>query len=158
MPCNMKNRVTAGDEFVLMRRLHWIGVMDDNDKNGPIDRPKLGFGKRIQEARKALPHKVTQEELGKACGWKDAQSRVSNYEIERNEPSIQDFIALGNATHVDPGELAFGKPLLGPEEAKLLHAWRVANPAMRKYIRGAADAALEQYVIDGAKKVGNNEN
>ena len=133
--------------------------MDDEGKKAPADRQKLGFGTRIQEARQALPHKVTQQELGKACGWGDeAQSRVSNYELERNEPSLADFITLANNLQVDPGELAFGKPVLSREETRLLHAWRVAGPAGRKYINGGVDAALEQFSIDLGRKAGAGEN
>lgn len=53
----------------------------------------MTLGENIKKARKAA--KLNQTELGRLCGWGDeAQSRVSNYELNRREPTLDDLRAI----------------------------------------------------------------
>lgn len=99
----------------------------------------MNIGARIKEAREAL--EMTQAELGLACGWDDAQTRVSHYERNKREPTVGDFEKLAKALQVDPAFLAFGKTRLEPDESRLLMAYRGAEPVERRFLLRSALAA-----------------
>lgn len=73
----------------------------------------MNVGIRIKIARdqltKKIGYKVTQEKLAELCGWKDGQSRVSNYENGIRTPSQEDIITIAEVTGSDPVWLSFGR-------------------------------------------------
>jgi transcriptional regulator with XRE-family HTH domain len=102
-------------------------------------------GDRIKAARQARD--MTQGEVGIACGWSDdpveAQSRISNYERNKREPTLVDLAAIAAVLKVDPAELAFGHPLKpDPVEAKMISAYRQADTQGKKFIVGAYESTL----------------
>ena len=48
---------------------------------------------------------LRQKPLGQACGWDDAQPRVSNYENGIREPSIADLIRIAKACNTTATEM-----------------------------------------------------
>lgn len=68
------------------------------------------IGLRIKAAREEK--RLSQAELGKRCGWTDAQSRISNYEqdIRTKRMTVEDASALAAALEVHPGWILFGGP------------------------------------------------
>jgi transcriptional regulator with XRE-family HTH domain len=101
-------------------------------------------GGRIRAARESAG--MTQGELAVACGWHeesaDGQSRISNYERGKREPTLDDLVTLGRALKVDPAELAFGHPLQpDAKEKKIIDAYRAGTPQGRGFILSAADSA-----------------
>ncbi|MBA8734209.1 XRE family transcriptional regulator [Chromobacterium violaceum] len=66
-----------------------------------------GIGKRILELRKLA--NLSQPELAARCGW-DSQSRISQYENDRREPSLSDIDLLAKALGVTSQHLLFGTP------------------------------------------------
>lgn len=70
--------------------------------------PKKGFGLRISEARKNAGH--SQKGLMAALGWpNDSNARISGYENEQREPTLDDFTAIADACGVEPAWLVFGR-------------------------------------------------
>lgn len=66
------------------------------------------IGAKIRNARLNLSQKLgytmSQREFGALCGWGNAQSRCSNYETGRREPSLEDLlkiIAVSGASPTD---------------------------------------------------------
>lgn len=52
---------------------------------------------------------MTQKDLGAACDWgDDAQSRVSNYENGRREPTLSDLVLMAQACGTTLSELIEG--------------------------------------------------
>lgn len=73
-----------------------------------IPTPKKGFGGRIAEARKAAGY--SQKALMDALGWpNESNARLSGYENEAREPSLDDFQAIADACGVDPAWLVFAR-------------------------------------------------
>lgn len=102
------------------------------------------FGARLREAREAVG--LTQGELAVKCGWGDdpveAQSRISNYERGKREPTLTDLRMLAKVLSIDPAELAFGHPLAPDEiEATIIRAYRTATPQGRIFILDACESA-----------------
>jgi transcriptional regulator with XRE-family HTH domain len=70
---------------------------------------KKGFGTRIAEARKDAGY--SQKALMDALGWpNESNARLSGYENESREPSLDDFQAIADACGVDPAWLVFDRP------------------------------------------------
>lgn len=56
----------------------------------------MSLGKNISKARKRAG--LSQTSLGELCGWEDSpQSRVSNYENDRREPTLTDLRDIARA-------------------------------------------------------------
>jgi transcriptional regulator with XRE-family HTH domain len=69
---------------------------------------KAGFGARIAEARKAAGY--SQKALMDALGWpNESHARLSGYENEVREPSLDDFQAIADRCGVEPSWLVFGR-------------------------------------------------
>jgi transcriptional regulator with XRE-family HTH domain len=103
----------------------------------------MSLGTRLQAARLAAG--LTQRELAKACGWdSESQSRISQYENDRREPTVADIAKIAKITGADPGLLAFDKPLIARDEAALLQAYRTATPEGRGFIESAATASRDR--------------
>jgi len=64
------------------------------------------IGQRIAEARKAKGW--SQTHLSMKCGWGENQSRVSNYEQGRSNPSVEDVAKMAQALGTNSAYLAFG--------------------------------------------------
>lgn len=96
----------------------------------------MELSKRIKQARHNLSDKlgyaVSQGELGKLCGFGNAQSRISNYETGQREPSLEDLLKIIAVTGARPAEFFESDELEGMD---LGHVER----AMDKV---AADAAI----------------
>src|SRR5688572_14945429 len=58
-------------------------------------RQLFGYGERLKAAR--LKAKLGQEAAQKELGWPDGNSRISQYETEKKEPSLQTFAELAEA-------------------------------------------------------------
>ena len=73
-----------------------------------LSTPKKGFGLRIAEARKAAG--FSQKSLQDALGWpSDSNARLSGYENEVREPSLNDFERIAALCNVEPSWLAFAQ-------------------------------------------------
>ena len=69
---------------------------------------KQGFGRRIRDAREAAG--LSQTALLERIGWpSDSNSRLSAYEHEKRQPSLDDFEAIAKACGVDPVWLVFDR-------------------------------------------------
>lgn len=69
---------------------------------------KKGYGGRIADARKAAGY--SQKSMMDALGWpSDSNARLSGYENEAREPSLDDFISIATLCNVDPSWLAFAR-------------------------------------------------
>jgi transcriptional regulator with XRE-family HTH domain len=69
---------------------------------------KKGFGDRIAVARKAAGY--SQKSLMAELGWpNDSNSRLSGYETEEREPTLEDFDRIAAACNVDTAWLVFGR-------------------------------------------------
>lgn len=67
---------------------------------------KKGYGLRIAEARKAAGY--SQKALMAELGWpNESNARLSGYECEEREPSLDDFQHIAELCGVDPAWLAF---------------------------------------------------
>lgn len=67
----------------------------------------MGWGSRIRAARKIA--KISQTTLGAAVGGAGGgQSRISSWENEEHEPTLQNFVQIGEITGVSPAWIAFG--------------------------------------------------
>jgi len=70
--------------------------------------PKHGFGSRIATARKAAG--FSQKALMEVMGWpNESNSRLSGYENESRQPSLEDFETIAEACGVEPAWLAFDR-------------------------------------------------
>jgi transcriptional regulator with XRE-family HTH domain len=100
----------------------------------------MTIGSRLRQAR--VDAGLTQKQVASKCGWEsESQSRVSQYENDKREPTLSDIAKFAKATGADPGQLAFGKSDLKPEEAALLQAYRNATEEGRSFIRSACEAS-----------------
>lgn len=66
----------------------------------------MKIGQKIKELR--LSKKLTQTDLGKLCGWEDAQTRISNYERNRREPTLADMQTIAKNLDVTVLEIIAG--------------------------------------------------
>lgn len=66
------------------------------------------IGGRIATARKSKYPRMTQQELAEACGW-EHQSRVSAYELDNREPTLDEIGLLANVLGVSHAWLATGE-------------------------------------------------
>jgi SOS-response transcriptional repressor LexA len=65
----------------------------------------MNIGERIKSRREGL--KLSQQALAAMCGWENA-TRISNYENNYREPTLQDIMLLAKALDIAPNALAFG--------------------------------------------------
>lgn len=56
---------------------------------------------RLQLSTK-LGYQISQAEFGRMCGWKNAQSRCSNYETGTRAPSLEDLLKIIAVSGVTP--------------------------------------------------------
>lgn len=105
------------------------------------------IGSRLKWARVRAGY--SQGELAVACGWgknpAEAQSRVSNYERNAREMTLDDLIRMCAVLKCNPAEIAFGHPIKpNPKEMLLIDAYRYAvetgDEKGQKYLLSAADA------------------
>lgn len=92
----------------------------------------MTIGTRLRSGRERL--EISQPELGRLCGWRDAKQRIPNYETGIRVPRIPDLHKLAGALGVPVEWLAFGTDpgaSLSEQERYLLQHWREALPAMR---------------------------
>lgn len=68
---------------------------------------KSVIGGRIRHFREAA--ELSRTELMSRCGWTGAPSRIGNYELGKNMPSIPDLTRIAHALGVEFDQLAFGK-------------------------------------------------
>lgn len=66
----------------------------------------MKIGQKIRELR--TRKKLTQTELGDLCGWEDAQTRISNYERNRREPTLADMQVIAQNLGVTVLEIIAG--------------------------------------------------
>jgi transcriptional regulator with XRE-family HTH domain len=64
------------------------------------------FGERLAYARRT--RRISQGKLANALGW-DTQSRISNYELGKREPSLDDILRMATILRVDPSWLLFDR-------------------------------------------------
>lgn len=104
---SMANRIITIRDFRQHEMLlaSVITSRDDDAMHDPIQ--GLTFGARLQYWRNKA--RLTQGELAKKVGWKDAQNRISNYERSKREPSHSELIALCKALDVTPNDLLWPK-------------------------------------------------
>jgi transcriptional regulator with XRE-family HTH domain len=93
----------------------------------PIDKPlaaALGFtpddlarfGERLAYARRT--RRISQGKLAAALGW-DTQSRISNYELGKREPGLDDILRMATILRVDPSWLLFDRAAPAEQLPKL---------------------------------------
>lgn len=111
---------------------------------------KSPIAQRLREAREAA--KLSQATAGDLAGWgKEAQSRVSHYELGRRSVTLSDLSTLAKIYRVNPVFLAFGENPLPEDEEKLLQCYRAVSPDTQRIVRGILDAELKEI---GASKKG----
>ena len=74
-----------------------------------LNQMKATIGTRIRNARLGLSSKlgysISQREFGQMCGWGTmSQSRTSNYETGRREPSLEDLLKIIAVSGASPTE------------------------------------------------------
>lgn len=103
------------------------------------------LGIRIKQARKLAG--LNQTELGIACGWGDeSQTRVSNYETDKREPTLDDLRAIARATGCTLIELIEG--LDNSPAAQLARDIRRLRPSARDRVAGIVDEFLRSQGAD----------
>lgn len=99
----------------------------------------MTLGQNIKKARKLA--KLNQTELGVACGWGDeSQTRVSNYENDRREPTLDDLRVIARATGCTLMELIDG--LDNSPAAELARKIYRLRPGARERVAGIVDEFL----------------
>lgn len=112
----------------------------------------MSIGGRLQQAR--LKAGLTQKQVAKAMGWdSESQSRLSQYENDKREPTLADIDKLAKIIKADPGQLAFGEGNLSPQEASIIQAYRNASDEGRGFILSACEASRPQ--SKGRKRKGD---
>lgn len=83
-------------------------LCDKSELMSELTAPKKGFGGRIAEARKEAGY--SQKALMAELGWpNDSNARLSGYEREDREPTLDDFQAIADACGVDAAWLVFAR-------------------------------------------------
>jgi transcriptional regulator with XRE-family HTH domain len=114
-------------------------------------KPKSQIAQRLREARETA--KLSQASAGDLAGWgKEAQSRISHYELGRRSITISDLTTLAKIYRVNPVFLAFGENPLPDDEEKLLQSYRYVSERTQRVIRRILEAELEE---TGASKKGH---
>lgn len=108
----------------------------------------MGIGKALRAARNAK--RLRQEDVAKACGWKDGQNRLSNYEMDKREPSIEDLRKLAEVLETTPGALIAGGGVDPVEDAM-----RIA--AMLVTLSPEARAPLEAGIAEAYRRRSQND-
>lgn len=103
----------------------------------------IGYGARLAAARRRS--KLTQKGAMSALGW-DAtqQSRISQYENEKREPSLRDFIAMAKLYNTDPAALVFGETHADPMKARVIEAFNAGDDKDRSTLFAIADVVLRR--------------
>lgn len=102
----------------------------------------MSIGSRIREVREAKG--LSQEKLAQKCGWENGQTRLSNYEKGKREPTIADFETIAYHTGSDPAYLAFGVRQENPEIARILQAYNTATPEEKAFILRACGVQVSE--------------
>lgn len=69
-----------------------------------MEKIRTGYGELIKAARKR--NKLNQSQLSELCGWGYSQGRISHYETETREPSLNDLVTIAKALGLKhPNEL-----------------------------------------------------
>ncbi len=130
----------------MLAQIHPLGYKVQMKSNAKIKSP---ISERLREARKAV--QLSQGKVGELAGWgKEAQSRVSHYELGRRSITLIDLSTLAKIYRVNPVFLAFGQFSLPEDEEKLLQCYKAVSPHTRAIIRRILDAELEE--IASSKK------
>jgi transcriptional regulator with XRE-family HTH domain len=99
----------------------------------------MTLGQNIKRARARA--KLRQAELGIACGWgEDSQTRVSNYENDKREPTLNDLRAIARATGCSLMELIEG--LDDSPTAELARKIHRLRPGAQERVIGIVDEFL----------------
>jgi len=102
------------------------------------ERKKHGFGKRIAEARKDAG--LSQKALMDKLDWpNDSNSRLSGYENETRQPSVQDFERIAVVLKVNPCRLAFGHYTFPEEGERVASTFLNADEGDRAVIRAVVN-------------------
>lgn len=125
----------------------------------------MNVGSAIRTARERAGLK--QPAIAKLCGW-ESQSRISMYENNKREPTLQDLERIANAcrvTLIELVELATGREpdsandglgQLSQEETDLVLAWRAWSEERRNVIRLVMrDTALQGHPCLEVARNGN---
>ena len=101
----------------------------------------MSIGDRLRRARKDAG--LTQKQVAEKAGWiTDSNSRLSQYENNKREPTLADIAKIAKITGADPAELAFGGHAeLTAEEIAILQSYRNASQEGRRFILGACESA-----------------
>lgn len=100
----------------------------------------MTLGQNIRKARKLAGFK-NQTELGIACGWgEESQTRVSNYEKDRREPTLDDLRVIARVTGCTLIELIEG--LDNSPTADLARKIHRLRPGARDRVVGIVDEFL----------------
>lgn len=77
----------------------------------------MKLSQKIRNARlnlsTKLGYQISQAEFGRMCGWKNAQSRCSNYETGNRAPSLEDLLKIIAVSGVSPAEFFDPEELQG---------------------------------------------
>lgn len=97
---------------------------------------RMKLGENIKKARKEAG--LSQLDLGKACGWDDAQSRISNYERDVRAPSYKDLQKIADVLGRDVME--FFKGVSDTPTARIFRKLQDLNPEHQKQVESIVDA------------------
>lgn len=131
MPSSTISRVPPAGSSRITVRLDSAGVHN------------VTIGSRLRMAR--VNAGMSQGELAVACGWgknpAEGQSRVSNYERNAREMTLEDLMKMCKVLKANPAEIAFGNPLkLDPIEQRILDDFRSADERGKRFILSACEA------------------
>lgn len=100
----------------------------------------MSIGSRLRAAR--IKADLTQKQVAGRLGWDTASnSRLSQYENDRREPTLGDIAKLAKEYGADPAQIAFGEGELSPQEASIIQAYRNASDEGRGFILSACEAS-----------------
>ena len=109
---------------------------------------------RLQLSTK-LGYQISQAEFGRMCGWKNAQSRCSNYETGTRAPSLEDLLKIIAVSGVTPSTFFDPEDLEGMQMDHVETAFeRVAEEAsipksvFRTRHVAEIENSLEPFLVD----------
>ena len=114
----------------------------DRSPNTPNGR-KQGFGRRLREAREDAG--LSQKAMLDRLGWpSESNARLSNYETERSQPTVQDWELMCAALKVNPCRIVFGHYKYPEEVERLASAILNATPGERAIFNAMIDNMKER--------------
>lgn len=90
----------------------------------------MTFGSRLKLYRTRA--KLSQLALGKLMGWDDAQSRISQYEGNKREPTLKEIERFAQILGIQAHTLAFGDIIVAVK-----HTQTPPRPPARRSKKGA---------------------